>query len=59
MRSRQPVRAIGVVGLLAAGWAIRHAASGTVRGWRPGTGRNRTAGRLRVRTFGAADRQIW
>lgn len=54
MRSRPHVRAIGAVGLLAAGWATRHA-SPAVRGWRPGAGPSHTAGRLPVRTFGTGD----
>jgi len=43
-------------GLLAAAtWAGRHATSQAVRRWRPGAGRSRTTGQLRVRTFGAGD----
>lgn len=55
MRSRQPMWAVGAVGLLAVGWTTCHAASPAVRGWRPGAGRSIAAGPLRARTFGTGD----
>lgn len=38
--------------LTAGGWSAAHLTSSAVRNWRPGAGRSRLAGRLKVRTFG-------
>lgn len=56
--SMRAVAPLAVAGAGAAGWALRHASAPAVRGWRPGTGTDRTAGALRVRTFGAGDHVI-
>lgn len=39
--------------LTAGAWTAAHLTSSAVRGWRPGAGESRAAGRLQVRTFGS------